>query len=451
MSDYQQFLERKMQLGGDHGFDPLWMPDSLYPFQRDLVEWALRKGRAAIFADCGLGKTPMQLVWADNVVRKTGGRVLILTPLAVAQQTAREAEKFGVDAVVSRDGKWPNGKRIIIANYERLHYFGSGDFAGVVCDESGILKNYAGKTRDAITKFVSPVDYRLLCTATPAPNDYMELGTSCEALGVMRRVEMLAKYFTHDSGNTQSWVLKGHGEKPFWRFLASWSRAIRRPSDIGDDTNDFILPELLVKQITLPSTPRPGELFVTEAIGLEAQRTERRISLSARCERVAEIANGNNDPFLAWCSLNSESEEISRAINGAVELRGSDDSDDKERKLIGFVNGDIRCLVTKPSIAGHGMNLQHCNQMSFFPSHSHEQYYQSLRRCWRFGQRRPVTCWIVTTEAESSVLQNMKRKEAAADHMFESIVANMRGEYRGTGRKYITEQKVEMPKWISGA
>jgi len=446
MNKYREFIKSKEHLQSNSGFvNKMDMP-MLFDFQKHIVNWNLLKGKSATFADCGLGKTPMQLYWSQSVIEKTGGNILILTPLAVAEQTVKEGIKFGIKATKST-GKVYKG--ITVTNYEKLHLFNASDFIGVVCDESSILKNYAGKTRQTITNFLQPIPYRLLCTATPAPNDFMELGTSSEALSVMKRVEMLATYFIHDSGATQKWRLKGHAEEPFWQFMASWSRAIRKPSDLGFADDKFILPELKTVQHTVKSIPREGELFVSEAMALDEQRAERRATLKERCNKVAEIANSHNEPFLAWCSLNDESKCLSKFINGAVELTGSDTESEKERKMLSFSDGSIRCLVTKPKIAGFGMNWQHCGDMSFFPSHSHEQYYQAIRRCYRFGRIKDVTVNIVTSEAERMVLNNMRRKEHDSDLMFQKIINMMSQFYDIKKNNYQTNEKMEVPKWLS--
>lgn len=444
--EYIDVINNKQRNASHFGFDCDLSKTPLYPFQREITEWAIKLGRAAIFADCGMGKSPMQLHWSDAVATKTGGRVLILSPLAVADQTKREGEKFGIDVHRGHNGDMG---RITVTNYARLHHYKPEDFVGVVCDESSIIKHHAGETRKAITDFMQSVQYRLLCTATPAPNDYIELGTSCEALGVMRRVEMLSQYFYHDGGDTAKWVLKGHAESPFWRFVASWARALRSPEDMGYKDDRFTLPEMSMIQHTIKSKPQDGKLFVVDAVSLDEQRAERRETIDERCGMVAEIANANSDPFIAWCSLNDESEKLTKLINGAVEVSGSDEDDEKERKLMAFSAGEIRALVTKPSIAGFGMNWQHCNQMSFFPSHSHEQFYQCLRRCWRFGQTRPVTVHIVTSEAENAVLSNMKRKENAAAEMMNQIVKHMRDFYHGDKATYSPAKKMEIPQWLA--
>lgn len=443
--DYSEFVAKKEIKYKGAGFDAIADNTSLFDFQKHLVEWSLSIGRSAIFADCGLGKGIIQLAWADLVRKHTGKPVLILAPLAISHQTEREAIKFGIaDAGVSREDVFP----ITITNYEKLAHFNSSDFSGIVCDESSILKSYAGKTRQAITEFMQPIPYRLLCTATPAPNDYMELGNSCEALGVMRRVEMLSVYFTHDSGNTKDWVLRGHAETSFWRFMSSWSRALRRPSDLGFSDDRFVLPELNIEQHTLKSKKPQWALFATEAVTLDEQRAERRESIDERCEMVASIANSEDTPFLAWCSLNDESKLMTKLIDGAVEVCGSDSDDEKTRKMLAFSAGEIKCLVTKPSIAGFGMNWQHCNRMSFFPSHSHEQFYQAIRRCWRFGQKSAVDVHIVTTEAESRVLNNMKKKERMAEEMYTKIVDHMR-DCQIRANPYMAEKRMEMPRWIA--
>jgi hypothetical protein len=446
MTDYERFIASKAKVKQRCGFKSDLSQSVLFDFQRELVTWALDVGKAAIFADCGLGKSPMQLHWAREVCNHSRGRVLILTPLAVAEQTIREGKKFGIDCTRSKNGEMGE---ITVANYERLDKFDPNDFCGIVCDESSILKNYAGKMRQDINDFCEQIKYRLLCTATPAPNDHAELGTSCEALGVMRRVEMLAMYFSHDSGETQKWSIKGHAETPFWRFVGSWARAIRRPSDMGYEDGRFVLPEMILNQTTLKSKPLPGKLFAVEAVTLDDQRAERRDTIEERCQAVADIANATGEQYLAWCSLNDESKMLTDKIDGAVEVCGSMTDDQKADAMMAFSDGSIRCLVSKPVIAGFGMNWQNCNRMSFFPSHSHEQFYQAVRRCWRFGQQRPVTVDIVTTEAESRVIENMRRKEEEFCRMFDGIIEHMRDVAAPiVERKTV---KKEIPEWLSNA
>ena len=443
--NYTEFLDSKRQLGGNHGFEPVWTPDFLYDFQTDLTAWAIRKGRAAIFADCGLGKTPMQLVWAENVVRHTGKRVLILTPLAVAAQTQREAEKFGITAEVSREGS--GSAPITITNYERLHYFSPSDFVGVVCDESSILKNFDGATRKAITEFMRLIPFRLLCTATAAPNDHMELGTSSEALGYLRRVEMMGKYFTHDGGDTQKWTLKGHAVNPFWTWVCQWARAVRKPSDMGHEDNGFKLPPLVTRNhVVHARTKRTDFLFDMPAVGLTEQRHERRHTLTERCEMAASLVNKTGQPAVCWCHLNDEGDLLTDLIPDAVQVSGDDDDDVKERAFEDFAAGRIRVLVTKPTIAGFGLNWQHCAHQTFFPSHSFEQWYQAVRRSWRFGQKRSVTVDVVTSDGEADVLTNMNRKAAAADTMFANLVSLMH-EVQIEATQYESKHE-EVPAWL---
>jgi len=447
-SDYAGFIAGKTQQAPDHGFEPVWMPDKLFPFQVALTEWAIRKGRAAIFADCGLGKTFMQIVWADNVARQTGGRVLILTPLAVAFQTVREGEKIGVEVTHRRDGI-KAGDRIIVTNYERLHHFDCADFSGVVCDESSILKNFDGATRQAITEFMRTRPYRLLCTATAAPNDYVELGTGSEALGYLERKHMLAQFFTHDGGNTASWKLKGHARTHlFWQWVCSWARAVRTPSDMGFADDGFILPPLSVRQhVVSAANPRDGYLFDIPAVGLAEQRADLRNTIGERCEMAAELANAHDRPAVAWCNLNEEGNRMAKMISGAVEVAGADNEEHKEEAFAGFINGDVRVLVTKPSIGGFGLNLQHCAHETFFPSHSYEQYYQAVRRCWRFGQENPVLIDMITTDGQENVLRNLQRKADQASKMFDALVSIMGREMKIEKHDDYTK-KEEVPSWL---
>jgi len=456
--EYQEFIKSKKNEGSEHGFDPLWIPDFLYDFQRDIVTWAVRKGRAAIFADCGLGKTPMQLVWAENIVRKTNGNVLIIAPLAVSAQTKQEADKFGIEIGRSKTGQVKN--KITITNYERLESFNSNDFSGVVCDESSILKNFNGKRRQMITEFLKKVPYRLLCTATAAPNDYVELGTSSEALGNMGFMDMLGRFFKNNQSNcalkTQyrqmgehmpQWRFKYHAEEPFWRWVSSWARAIRKPSDFGYDDGDFILPELIEKETVIPcSRPLNGKMFVEPAYTLSEQREERRATIEDRCEFVSNQVNGVNTSLI-WCHLNDEGKMLEKIIPDSMQVKGSDSEEKKEETFMAFSNGDLRVLITKPRIGAFGMNWQHCSHVSFFPSHSYEQYYQSVRRCWRFGQKSPVVVDIVTTEGEYRVLKNLKRKAKAADKMFTDLMTHMNNALEIKTKVY-DSGSINIPAWI---
>jgi len=455
VSDYEAFLRERAQAGADSGFAPLWMPDFLFDFQASMVEWAVRKGRAAIFADCGLGKTPMGLVWASNVARKTSRPVLYLTPLAVASQTVHEADKFGIEAAHSRDGSVSS--HIVVTNYERLHYFNASDFAGVVCDESSILKSFAGQRRGEITAFMRKVPYRLLQTATAAPNDYIELGTSSEALGYMGHMDMLNRFFKNDLNNSAQgrmrgevikWRLKGHAELPFWRWVCSWARAIRRPSDLGFDDSRFVLPPLNeVEHLVKANSLADGMLFALPAVGLKEQREERRRTVAERCAMVAELVNKTGQPAIVWCHLNDEGDELQRVIPDAVQVSGGDSDDRKEERLEAFAEGRARVLITKPKIGAWGLNFQHCNHVTFFPSHSFEQYYQAVRRCWRFGQKRAVKVDIVTTEGERGVMSNLQRKAEQADAMFSRLVDEMNHAMHIERSNNMTK-KMEVPEWL---
>ncbi len=449
--DYRKFLESKQDLGDSCGFPPIEIPSFLFPFQRSLVGWAIRKGRAAIFADCGLGKTPMQLVWADNVVRHTGNPVLILTPLAVAGQTVREAQKFGIMAEQSRDGSLV--APIVVTNYEKLKHFSPSDFSGVVCDESSILKNFDGATKAAVTEFMRTIPYRLLCTATAAPNDYIELGTSAEALGEMGFQDMITRWFKQETtkdhlgwGRTK-YRMRAHGEHDFWRWVCSWARACRKPSDLGFDDEQFVLPELITREHVVEArTSRPGFLFDLPAITLQDQREERRRTLEERCGRVVELID-HNRPALVWCHLNDEGDRLEKMIPGAVQVSGKDSDESKESKLLAFTSGQTRVMISKPVVFGFGLNLQHCAHETFFPSHSFEQYYQSVRRCWRFGQARPVEIDMVTSEGEMGVMANLQRKADQADEMFTKLVDLMNAELRIERTNPYTN-KEEVPSWL---
>lgn len=455
MSDYASFVRTKAHSKLDRGLDPLWMPDNLFDFQRDLVEWSLSIGRAAIFADCGMGKTAMQLTWAENVVRHTNKPVLILTPLAVGPQTEREAGKFGIETEFSKSGQY--SKSIIVTNYESLHRFNRHNFAGVVLDESSILKSFDGARKLEITEFMKQVPYRLLATATAAPNDYTELGTSSEALGYLGFMDMLNRFFKNDNNNSglkrmygeaPKWRFKGHAETPFWRWVTSWARAVRMPSDLGYDNGKFVLPQLREHYHLIESETAPeGALFNLSAVRLDEQREERKRTIPERCGFVADKLSDRSRPALAWCDLNEEAKELCRLIPDAVEVSGSDSDDAKVEKFTAFVDGQIRVLVTKPKIGALGLNFQHCNHIAFFPSHSYEQYYQAVRRCWRFGQTNPVDVELVYTEGQARVIQNLKRKAESADKMFESIVGHMNNALAINKQNNHTN-KLEVPSWL---
>lgn len=426
MDDYQGFLSAKRIVDEPSGLRrvPALNP-MLFDFQSDIVRWALRRGRAAIFADCGLGKTPMQLEWAKHVDTKTGGNVLIVAPLAVSAQTVREGEKFGVGVTPCKTGE-DVAAGVNITNYERLHHFDPAEFAGIVLDESSILKSYTGRYRTDLVERWGRLPYRLACTATPAPNDFMELGNHAEFLGTMTRTEMLSMFFVHDGGETQKWRLKGHAESEFWKWLCSWAVMLRKPSDLGYEDGDFVLPPLRIHQVTVTTDTPSDSLFPMEAQTLQERQQARRTSTPQRVAKCAEIINGDTAPWLCWCNLNNESEGLASAIDGAVEVRGSDTAEHKEDSMLGFSRGDVKRLVTKPSIAGFGMNWQHCSNVAFVGlSDSYEQFYQAIRRCWRFGQKEPVDCYIITADTEGAVVKNIERKEKDAQRMADNMVAHM--------------------------
>jgi hypothetical protein len=456
LTQYERFLEAKAQDTTRAGFAPTYMPDFLFDFQRALVEWAVQKGRAALFVDTGLGKTAMQLVWAQNVIERTDKPVLILTPLAVSFQTVTEAEKFGIDAQRSRSGKH-TGTRCIVTNYEQLSHYTPSDFGGVVCDESGILKSFSGATRKVVTEFMKKVPYRLLCTATPSPNDYIELGTSSEALGELGYIDMLNRFFKNDLNNSAQgrfhgqqvkWRFKGHAQLPFWQWVCSWARAMRKPSDLGFDDTRFVLPQLIERAHQVVSEKKPdGMLFALPAVGLQEEREERRRTLDERCEMAAALVNETSDPAITWCHLNDEGDLLGKLIPDAEQVSGADSDEAKEEKLMRFVRGETRVLVTKPILAGWGLNLQHCAHMTFFPSHSFEQLYQSVRRCHRFGQRRSVIVDMITTEGEQRVLKNLQRKSDQAEKMFTALVREMHAAQSVRRSTHVT-QDVALPQWL---
>lgn len=450
-SDYERLLRNRVSWHSGGGFNPIELHDWLFDFQRDLVEWAVRMGRAAIFADCGLGKTAMQLSWADNVYRKTGKPVLLLTPLAVGQQTALEAAKFGIHAAVSRDGS--AREPIAIANYERLHLFDRSQFGGVVCDESSAIKNFDGKRKKLVTDFMRPVEYRLLCTATAAPNDFHELGTSSEALGRLGYRDMLTTFFKlEQAGGGLHWGrtkyrLRGHAERPFWQWVCSWARAIRKPSDLGYSDERFVLPDLREhERVVKNSTPRDGMLFSVPARGLREEREERRITIGERCELAAELSN-HERPAVIWCHLNNEGDLLQKLMPDAVQVKGSMSEDQKEGALRDFSDGNIRVLITKPKIGCWGLNWQHCNDVITFPTHSFEQYYQAVRRCWRFGQANPVDVYVIATEGEVGVVKNLQRKQHQCERMFAELVACMNNELAlVSDHEFDKNEKV--PAWL---
>lgn len=418
---YADFISAKSRRFIGAGLPYTFKSGALYGFQGDLVERALRKGRYCIFADCGLGKTLMELEWAANVP----GRVLLLTPLGVAKQIEAEAQRFGYSALVAREGK-PADAHVTIANYERLHRFDPDDFQAVVLDESSILKAYDGKTRTQIIRAFAGHRYKLAATATPSPNDFMELGNHAEFVGAMTRTEMLAMFFVHDGGSTQDWRLKGHARREFWRWVGSWASMLRAPSDLGYPDEGFDLPPLRIEHHVVASEWTDGTLIPgANAPDLHGRRAARRSSLAARCDAAAALDHPD-EPFLVWCDLNDESTAMAARIADAVEVTGSDTPEHKESALLGFGAGSVRALVSKSSIAGWGMNWQRCSRMVFVGlSDSYEAFYQASRRCWRFGQKRPVDVHLVYSEPERAVVENVLAKSARHREMQDALVAEV--------------------------
>lgn len=501
-SDYETFLDRKSQMGSSGGFAPTFLPDFLFDFQAALVDWSVRKGRAAIFADTGTGKTIMELVWAENIIRHTNGRVLLLTPLAVGAQMVEEGYKFGIAVGRSRDGTLPQ-ERIVVTNYEQLGKFDSADFAGTICDESSIIKHQSGATQKQVNRFLLKVPYRLLATATAAPNDYVELGTSSEALGYLGHSDMLTRFFIMDDkkrtrmndvklaraargGNYYqklsyrvaqqigAWRLKGHAEGPFWQWVCSWAKACRKPSDLGFDDGKFLLPEMIEREHTIePHTAPDGMLFTVPAFGLQEERDERRRTLRERCAYVAKLC----EPFdysIIWCDLNPEGELLEELIPYAIEVAGKHSDNYKEAAAEWFKGkrcicddplfrkhvstwemqpgcrcghkGGHRRLVSKGRVFGFGLNFQICHHVVTFATHSYEKFYQSVRRCYRFGQTHPVTVDIISTTGEVHVRDNMRRKSKAADVMFTNLVRYMNDAQHLERAK--ETQEVRVPGWL---
>lgn len=458
--DYRRFVAKKLSCPPPTGLASVErLSDGLFDFQEVLVRWALRRGRAALFADTGLGKTRMQLAWADAVHRETGHDVLILAPLAVADQTVREGAVIGVELRHCRDGA-DVAPGITITNYDRLHRFDPTRFGAVVLDESSVIKHHASKTLATLMDAFERTPFKLCATATPAPNDWTELGTHAEFLGVRSQVEMLAEFFVHDGGDTQTWRLKGHGRQVFWQWVASWAALVRRPSDLGFDDSRYDLPPLRVSQHTTKvdghDQAETGMLFALEANTLSERRDARRASMAGRVAACADMVNADREPWIVWCDLNAEGDALRAAIPDAVEIRGSDDPDVKERRLIDFAEGRIRVLVTKPSIAGFGLNWQHCARMAFVGvTDSWEAYYQAVRRCWRFGQSREVDVHIYASDLEGAVVANLQRKERDALAMADALSAETHDavmqEVTGSVRQsnpYSPARTVQIPAWL---
>lgn len=423
---YEEFLRSKEFKPIHAGFEPDELNPNLFDYQDAIVRWALRKGRCALFEDTGMGKTIQQLAWADAVCKHTDGKVLILAPLAVSKQTAKEADKFGV-ACHLVESEEDVQKGINITNYEKIHKFDTGQFDGIVLDESSILKSYSGKTTKDLQYRFSRTPYRLCCTATPSPNDFTEIGTTAEFLGIMPRTEMLSTFFINDMMGKEriGWRLKKHAEKDFFRWMATWSMMIDNPDNLGFDGSMFKLPELNIQTHVLQSDPDEGVLFPDIAETLTERRQARKKSAEKRIELSKEIVL-QEEQCLIWCDYNYESEMLHKSIPESVEVKGSDKPEHKETAMMGFANGDVKYLVSKPSICGFGMNWQNCHSMVFSGlSDSFEQFYQAVRRCWRFGQTKPVDVHVILSEAEIAVLENIRRKQSEHDRMKREMIEIM--------------------------
>ncbi len=454
--NYEDFIASKQFADVPTGFDCDVPVGPLFDFQAACVKWALKRGRAALFEDTGLGKTLQQSTWANEVHKHTGGNVLVVAPLCVAQQTVEEAAKFGISIKYCRhDSEVEPG--ITITNYEMLQHFELDSFIGVVLDESSILKGHTSKTRQFIVDAFRKTPYKLSCTATPSPNDWMELGNQAEFLGVMSSVEMLSTFFTHDGGDTGKWRLKGHGKVKFWEWMATWAICIRSPADLGFDGSKYVLPPLnLVEHVVESSDPIDGGLFASVAQSLSERRHAKRASLVDRIEVAVKLARETDGPYIVWCHLNDESEALSAVLTDAVEVTGSMTADEKTERIMAFTRGKVRGLITKSSICGFGMNWQHCSRMIFAGmDDSFEKYYQAVRRCYRFGQTKPVTVHIITADTEGAVKDNIVRKQQQSDVMAEEMVAYMRditkrqiqGARSGT-EAYRPAKPLTLPAWI---
>lgn len=424
-NDYQAFLESKNKSVQSCGIEPTNLNPNLFPFQKAITEWALKLGKSAIFCGCGMGKSLMQLAWADAIVNHTSGKVLIVAPLSVTSQTHQESIKFGIETRVTKTGKVLDTDRIVITNYESLHKFSAVDFVGVVLDESSILKSNSSSTRAQIIEMFDRTQYKLACTATPSPNDYVELGNHCEFLGICSSSEMLATYFINDGSDTKKWRLKGHAKALFWDWVATWAITIEKPSDIGFDDTGYDLPPIQYHEhiVDVTMTPDDGALFKLEATDLMDRRRSRRNSIDERVAKCAELVNNSDEQWLVWCDLNDEGDKLAAAIDGSIEIAGKHSDDHKESRMAGFIDNTHKVLVSKSSIAGFGINLQNCHNIVFVGmSDSYEQLYQAIRRCWRFGQTEQVNVHFITASSDGAVVRNIKRKERDMEVMIRSMI-----------------------------
>jgi len=449
MTEYQKFIENKKHLLGSFGFEPNYIPDIAFDFQKFIIEKAIRKGRTAIFADTGLGKTLIQLSIAKNIINHTNKKVLILTPLAVAFQFILEAEKLGIDDIeYSKDGK--HTKKIVVCNYERLHYFNENDFVGIILDESSILKNFDGKIKQEVTSFVKKIPYRFLSTATPSPNDFIELGTSSEALGYMGYMDMLGKFFKNNQNSVDSnnrnigekFYLKPHAETDFFAWVNQWSIMVKMPSDLGFSNERYNLPKLIVNKHIIENQSMfdingQTTMFVPIAKSMTEVRLEQKQTEEKRCEKAIELANGKTSVY--WCNTNNESTILKQSDKDAVEIIGSQSIERKEEILLAFAKGDIKRLITKAKMTSMGLNWQHCNHSVFFPTWSYEQYYQAIRRFWRFGQKNDVIIDMVISDGQTRVLEALQQKTQKAIELHKNLTENVNRSFENKVKEFTKE------------
>lgn len=454
--EYIEFLQKKKHSIGEFGFEPTYIPDIAFDFQKHIIEKAVKKGRMAVFADTGLGKTLIQLSIANNIVLKTNKKVLILTPLAVAFQFILEAEKLGIDDIeYSKDGK--HSKKIVICNYERLHYFNSNDFEGVILDESSILKNFDGKIKGQVTSFVKKIPFRFLSTATPSPNDFIELGTSSEALGYMGYMDMLGKFFKNNQNSVDSnnrnigekFYLKPHAEKDFFAWVNQWSIMVKMPSDLGFSNIRYNLPKLIinkhiVENQSLIDVNGQVTMFTPIAKSMTEVRHEQKQTEEKRCEKAVELASGKTSVY--WCNTNNESSILKASDNEAVEIIGSQSIEKKEEILLAFANGEIKRLITKAKMTSMGLNWQHCNHSVFFPTWSYEQYYQAIRRFWRFGQKNDVTIDMVISDGQTRVIEALTQKTQKAIELHENLTKNVNSSFINKVKEF--DKQIIKPKFL---
>lgn len=452
---YEQFLESKKHSQSNFGIDTNFLPEGMFDYQEYVANYSIKKGRGAVFLDTGLGKTIIELAIAKNYVHHTNKPVLIITPLAVAFQFIKEAGKFGIDDIeYSKKGRFT--KKIVIANYERLHYFNSSDFDCVILDESSILKNFDGAIKAQVTTFLRKVKYRYLFTATPSPNDFIELGTSSEALGYLGYTDMLTKFFTNNEDTISpmnigtEWVLKGHAKEVFFKWVSGWSISMRKPSDLGFDDSRHILPELIVNHQSVTNDKNmvsDGQMLLFNLVAkrLTEVRDENKATIEARCQRAVELSS-SHDTSVYWCNLNPEGDLIKELDKNTYQIKGSMDLDKKEELLIGFFKGDIKKLITKSKMTGFGLNWQHCNHTVFFPTFSYEQYYQAIRRFWRFGQTRPVTVDLVYSDGQKRVLDSLLAKTEKANQLFSKLNSTLNTRYDIKSSEF--NKQMQLPSFL---